>query len=383
MKIYRNFLLPTGLLAGTIIGAGVFALPFVFLKAGILSGLFYLALGTSAYLLIHLFYADIILRTEGEHRFVGYAQIYLGRAAFWLAILMAVLEMIFILTIYLVLSASFSNLFAGAGAGLFKVLIFWVLGSATIFLSLKRVAFLEFLITWGMILIIGLIFVLGLGKLGKIGALDFYPNLVNFFVPLAPILFALSGRVAIPSLVKYFRIPGVGHNHALIKKAITAGTIIPAVVYAFFVFGVFGLSNVVSEDSVSGLLGQVPSFVLVIIGILGILSLWSSYIVVGLDVESILRYDLKISKAVRILFVVLAPLALYFLSSQDFIGLVGFVGGIFLALEGIFIILMWLRARKIAAHKPMIIGKTSWAVIGLIMLTFISALLYEAAKPFS
>jgi len=381
VKIYRNFLLPTGLLAGTIIGAGVFALPFVFLKAGLASGFFYLALGTGAYLLIHLFYADIILRTEGEHRFVGYAQIYLGRTAFWLSILMAVLEMIFVLTIYLVLSASFANLIGGAGAGLFKVLIFWVLGSAAIFLSLKRVAFLEFLITWGMVLIIGLIFVLGLGKLDKIGAVDFYPDFLNFLVPLAPVLFALSGRVAIPSLVKYFRIPGVGHNHALIKKAIFAGTVIPAVVYAFFVFGVLGLSNAVSEDSVSGLLGQVPNFVLAIIGVLGILSLWSSYIVVGLDVESILRYDLKVSKALRIALVVLAPLALYFLSSQDFIGLVGFVGGIFLGLEGIFIILMWLRARKAAPPKPALINKTSWLIIGFLLLTFLSALVYELMKP--
>ena len=110
MKFYRDFLLPTGLLAGTIIGAGVFALPYTFKTAGLSVGFFYLALAAAMYCLIHLFYADMIVRTPGEHRFVGYAKIYLGRPAFWQAIAMSVLEMVLVMTIYLLLSVSFLNL---------------------------------------------------------------------------------------------------------------------------------------------------------------------------------------------------------------------------------------------------------------------------------
>lgn len=358
-NFYRNFLLPTGLLAGTIIGAGVFALPFIFKVAGLLTGFFYLLLATVIYVLIHLFFADTIIRTPGEHRFVGYTRIYLGRTAGWISVLMAVLEMVFVLTIYLVLSVSFINLFLPNLPDLWKLLIFWVLGSATIFLSLKKLTFLEFSITIGMILIIIMTFVLGLGKLGKIGLNDFYPNFEGLLFPLGPLLFALGGRVAIPYLVKYFHLPNIGHQHRFIRRSIIWGTVIPAIVYGFFILGVLGLSRSVTEDSISGLVGAVPGGLLAVLGVLGFLTLWSSYIVIGLDVKSVLLHDLKFSRAMRIAIVVLAPLALYFLGFQNFIGLVSFVGGIFLAVEGIFITLMWLKANRVISRKPDVVSTKS------------------------
>ncbi len=381
IRPYRDFLLPTGLLAGTIIGAGVFALPYLFERAGILTGLFYLALGALIYTLVHLFYADVILRTPGEHRFVGYAEIYLGRKFKWLAILMAVLEMILVMTIYLILSLSFANLIA-PGNGIYKLLVFWILGSLAIFLSVRRLTLVEFLISWGMIAIILLIFILGLPKFNQVSAPDFYPRSANILLPLSAVLFSLGGRVAIPSLVKYFKLPGIGHNYGLIKKSVIWGTVIPAVTYALFVFGILGLSGVVSEDSVTGLIGQVPNWLLAVIGILGILSLWSSYIVVGLDVSNTLLYDLKLNKFVRIAAVVFAPLILYFLSSQNFIALVSFTGGIFLALEGIFIIVMWVYANRLSEKPPLLVKKINPAVTVVALLIFAIALTYEILKKF-
>ena len=372
--------MPTGLLSGTVIGAGVFALPFVFQISGLSTGLFYLALAAYLYVFIHLFYADVILRTPGEHRFVGYAQIYLGKLAGGLAILMSVLEMIFVLTIYLVLSLSFINLVIAPGLALLKILIFWILGSAAIFFSLKKIAFLEFLIAWGMTAIIVLIFVFGLAQLEKIAVADFYPNFVNLFLPLGPILFALGGRVAIPAVIKYFKLPGIGHNQVLVKRAIIFGTLIPALVYGLFIFGILGLSGEVSEDAVSGLIGQVPNLFLVVMGILGILALWSSYIIIGFDVLNTLRYDLKLSQTVRILLVVGSPLLLYFLSSQDFIALVSFVGGTLLALEGIFIIAMWLKVNTSLKQAPILVSKTNFGTIVIAFLVLGAALVYEIIK---
>ena len=104
--MYKNIILPASLLASTIIGAGMFALPYAFAKAGILSGLFYLLFFSLVVILIHLMYADIIVRTSENHRFLGYAKIYFGRVGFWLAFLISVIGAIFALTIYLILSVS-------------------------------------------------------------------------------------------------------------------------------------------------------------------------------------------------------------------------------------------------------------------------------------
>lgn len=389
MKIYRDFLLPSGLLAGTIIGAGIFALPYVFKESGLSIGFFYLILGALVYAVIHLMYADVIMRTSGEHRFVGYARIYLGPGAAWLSVIMTVLEMLVVMTIYLVLSISFSNIILASGAPLAKLLIFWFFGSAAIFLSLRKLAFLELLIAGGMIAIIGAIFFLGLENFIQAfiaGAafpnLKLAPDFSRIFFPLSPVLFALGGRVAIPPLVKYFAGQRQSNRSRLIKKAIIAGTVIPAIVYALFVLGILGASGVVTEDAVSGLSGAAPSWVFLLIGILGLLSLWSSYIVIGLDVMNTLIHDLKFFKIGRLFFVVLGPLLLYFSGFQNFLGLVGIAGGIFLSLEGIFIIAMWQRANRRSGKSSFLIQNINPIVVVLFFLLFVAAFIQELAKIF-
>lgn len=379
MNWYRNFLLPTGLLAGTVIGAGVFALPYLFAKAGFAVGFASLALGAAAYAVVHLLYADLILRTPGEHRFVGFARMHLGRVGFFFSIAMAVLEMVFVLTIYLILSVSFANLLV-SGPDLLKLLVFWALGSAAIFLSLRRLALSELLVTLGMVAIIGVMFFLGVGEIAHTKTFELFTGRASLFLVLGPALFALSGRVAIPSVVNYFREHEVTHGRRAIRRAVIAGSIVPAIVYGLFVVGVLGISPTVTEDAVSGLAGGAHPFFIFLVGILGLISLWSSYIVVGLDVSSILRYDLKFSRITRFAAVILGPLLLYFSGFQSFITLVSFVGGIFLGFEGILIVTMWLKARRYEPFRPPLLKKVHGFFLLLTVLVFAGALVYEIIR---
>ena len=89
-RIFSQLVFPTSLLATTIIGAGMFALPYLFNKAGIATGLFYLFIFGAVFALIHLMYADIIVRTSENRRFSGYAKIYLGRLGHWSSIFMTI-----------------------------------------------------------------------------------------------------------------------------------------------------------------------------------------------------------------------------------------------------------------------------------------------------
>lgn len=364
----------SSILAGTIIGAGIFSLPFVFKTAGLASGFFYLALGAVVYIIIYLMYADVILRTEGEHRFVGYSRIYLGKWAFGPVILMAIVEMILVLTIYLILSQSFANLMFQFGGGTEKIAIFWGLASAAIFLRLRRLAFLELLITGGIIGIILLIFAFALPNIGSLDNISFWPDWSLVLLPLAPILFSLSGRVAVPEVVKFNRRPEA------IKQSVILGVLAPTVVYAIFVTSILSLSAFVSEDAVSSLFGKVPVWVLPLVGTLGILSIISSYITVGLDVKESLAKDLKLPYWLAALIVVAAPLTFYFIGFQDFIGLISFVGGIFLGLEGIFIVGMWLAVNKKIGSRPILLKNPSPAVIFLLLAIFAAAIVYEILK---
>lgn len=344
----KGTLLAVGLLAGGIIGAGVFSLPFAFASAGLITGFFYLAIATGVYVLLHLIYADVLIQTPGEHRFVGLSRQYLGRGAGAFAVLLGVAQMVFVLTIYLVLSKSFIALITPVGNAQQHIFIFWLLGSAAIFLKLKRLALSELLVTISVVGIIALIFILGIFHGDRIAATPLLASPRYWLVPLPAILFALSGRVVIPTVVRFLRGQNNGEDkRRQIFKVIAWGTFIPALVYGLFVLGTIGLSGGVSEDAVSGLVGQLSPALLAVIGALGLLSLWSSYILVGLDVYETLKFDLNMGVIRRLLIVVVAPLILYACGFTSFLTLVSFVGGIFLVFEGLFIIAIYRRLHKL------------------------------------
>ena len=99
---------------------------------------------------------------------------------------------------------------------------------------------------------------------------------------------------------------------------------------------------------------------------------------IGVDVKQILQYDLRFSSHTRSLAVIGIPFAIYFLSNQNFLGLVGIAGGFFLALEGIFIILMWRKSRGQDSEKAVIlIPRYAKLCAGVAFCVFLLALLGE------
>ncbi len=363
-----------GILSGGIIGAGVFALPYVTLQVGLIPAFGYLALGTIAFSIVHKMYADIVLGMPGKHRFVGYLERYLGKSFFVPGIFMAVLQTILTLLIYLVLAKTFIVIIAPTLNPLYATILFWAIGSVMLFVSLRKLAAAESFATIGILCIIGTIF--GYGITHPASALA-SPIVFggNFLLPLPVILFALAGRAGvIPVLDELRAAGGLARSPHVVRTVLTAGTVLPAVLYSMFILGVLALSPRVSPDSITGLVGNMPPVLLFAIGILGLLSLLSSYLLSGVDVNNTLRYDFKIGIFWRILLVVVAPLGLYLLGLTSFIGLISFVGGIFLSIEGILIVVMWLRARRVGALGG-IVRLRSTGAVWLIILLFVVALI--------
>jgi amino acid permease len=74
-----KYLLAVFTLVGTIIGAGIFGLPFVGSRAGILLTLFYMILVTVVAFFMHTFFAEVILRTKSKLLLPGLTKKYLGK----------------------------------------------------------------------------------------------------------------------------------------------------------------------------------------------------------------------------------------------------------------------------------------------------------------
>jgi len=367
--MWRNGVLPISLLSGTIIGAGIFSLPYAFLAAGIWASVALLCVVTSAFLIFHLLYADIVARDGDDHRLEGFARMHAGMPGYVAAIAISVVQELFTLTIYLVLSMSFARLLLGVGWEFTGMVAFWIIGSLALISKTRRVALWEAVATASIILIVAIVGVWGIHAWGKIAHMaPLLPqNIGTALIPFGLLLFAFNGRTAISTVVHYFRFLPIKKRFRLIKKSIIAGTLIPAGVYVIFVFGVVGLSSgAVSQDTITGLSRSLPLWFGIVFGALGILSLVSSYFAIGLDVKNSLRFDVGFSSAGAIALTFAIPLLLFLLGFQNFIWLVEIVGGFFIGLEGVLMLVLWHRSRKknntSLLHIPFPLIMFVWAV---------------------
>ena len=73
-----NFLKALSVFLGTVIGVGIFGLPYVALKAGFFVTVFYFLFMVLIAVSIHFLYAEVALGTKGIHRLPGYVEKYLG-----------------------------------------------------------------------------------------------------------------------------------------------------------------------------------------------------------------------------------------------------------------------------------------------------------------
>ncbi|MCX6790774.1 MAG: hypothetical protein NTV62_01095, partial [Candidatus Gribaldobacteria bacterium] len=139
-----KFILATASLVGTIIGAGVFAIPYMVSKSGILLSLFYFILLGVVVLLLHLFYGEIVLRTNGSHQLVGYAKKYFGKPAKIFILVATIFGSVGTLLVYIILAGEFFKIIFPNFLSSFQgAIIFWLILSVFVFLGMKSIAKLE------------------------------------------------------------------------------------------------------------------------------------------------------------------------------------------------------------------------------------------------
>ncbi|MEK9194441.1 MAG: aromatic amino acid transport family protein [Patescibacteria group bacterium] len=336
----KGFFFATAILAGTIIGAGIFSLPYVVSRIGVLSGLFYLIIFALVYFAIHLMYARLVELEPSKHNFFYLAKNYLQKPWGEIASFVILAELILVLAVYLILAPNFIRLVFPLDLNL-SIFIFWFVGSLFIFSTLNFLGWAELAGTLGIFAIILLVFFAG--GTGPIKTPPFQSlDWKLFFLPFGPLLFSIAGRPAIHKVVETHRAEVIKSSGFSLRGAIFWGTMIPAIIYFLFVLGVLRLNPNVGVDTISSL--NLTPELFTILGVLGFITLWTSYFMIGASVKDILRFDLKWSPIATAFVVLFLPLGLYFAGLENFFTAVGLTGGIFLALEGIFVISMWRKA---------------------------------------
>lgn len=347
----KKFYFALSTLIGTIVGAGIFGIPYVIQKSGIVIGLFYFIILGGVALLIHLFFGEIVLRTKEKHRLIGYAQKYLGNWARNLVTISTIFGLIGVLLSYLIIGGDFlKTLFSGwlNLDSFYFSLFFWLILIYFTFRGIKLIAPTEFLTNLIFFLII--FFILSFA-LPKINFQNF--TLINpphIFLPYGVILFALIGWMAIPEIGEILETTKERQKY---KRAIVGSILITVLLYLFFALAVAGVSGrQTSPEALQGLVPFLGKKIIFFIALAAVITLADSFMIISLYLRNSLIYDYKFPKFLAVSFVAFSPLILFLIGFREFIETIGFVGTLIGVIEGVIIILIFRKAKIFGDRTP-------------------------------
>ncbi|MBZ1345459.1 MAG: hypothetical protein KY055_02420 [Candidatus Nealsonbacteria bacterium] len=336
-------------LSGTIIGVGLFALPYVTLKVGfwVILG-YFLVLGPLV-ILIHQFFGELALRTPDYKRLPGFAKIYLGKRGEKIAYGSTILGIFGAILAYLIVGGEFlfellSPIFGGGS--LIYTLFYFLIGAALIFFGIKAIAKVQF---WGLILFFIILFAMFFRAEPFITIENLFPSpdFSHIFLPYGIILFSLWGAALIPEAEEM-----LGRQKKLLLKIIPIAIFIPAVVYLFFIYLVLGITGPqTTETALLGLRAVLGDGIVSLVLFFGVLTTFTSFIALGLTLKKVFWYDLKLTKNLSWAITCFVPLLLFLIGIKQFIPVIAFVGGVMIGIDGILILLMY---RKINPKKLLV-----------------------------
>ncbi|MEA3356936.1 MAG: aromatic amino acid transport family protein, partial [Patescibacteria group bacterium] len=217
------------LLIGTTIGAGIFVLPYVFSRSGLLPsaiGLVFLGL---VILCVNYFYSQVILDTSGDRQLPGYVKKYFGEAASKVALVVMLVSLYGALIAYCSLAGEFLHMIFDFGSVSLFIIIFIHVGMLFFLKGIKVLAKIQ---SWLVCVMILLLLVVPLVLLRSVDVNNFtmVGKLPLFFW--GSTFFSLTGFSVIPEMEEVLR-----NKKGLLVPAIVIGSIVPVILYAGFAFG--------------------------------------------------------------------------------------------------------------------------------------------------
>lgn len=333
------------LFLGTIIGVGIFALPYITSQSGFFLVLGYFILLGALAIGVHLIFAHICLATPTKHRFPGYVYRHLGRKWGHLALFSNVLGLFGAQLAYLLVGGGFLYKFFNpylGGKEFWYIFAFFAIGSFLIFKGAKSVSLSEFFIN---LFFFGLLFYFFVHFHPKINFSNFlYTNLSKFFYPYGVVLFSLWGSAIIPEIKELLQ-----GDQKTLKRVIISGIILSIVVYLLFVILIFGVTGkVTTKDALSGLIEVFGPKVVHLAYVFGIITCFTSYLALGLTLKKIFWLDAKLPKNFSFWLAVLIPFLFYLLGLKNFVIVISLVGAISIGFEGCLDVIMY---RKVFTDK--------------------------------
>lgn len=360
----KHYAYPVATLSGSIIGVGFLSLPYIAVKVGIWPMLFYFAVLSLIMVCLHAIFGRISLKTPDFKRWPGFVGFYFGDKAKKVVSVLQIFGTFGVLLAYLIVGSQFlKEIFSPAiGGSLFAyVFCYFAVLSAVSYFGVKVTSRIVF---WALLLLVFsiiLVFYQGFEAMhwSNIFASSFNLDFSNALLPYGAIIFSLWGTGLIPEVEEMVR----GHKQSL-KKIIVISTLIPAVFYLAFMFLVLSISGAsTTESALSGLGNFLGRGAVLAALFMGVITTFNGFLAQSTLLKKIFIYDLNVKKFPAWAMVCLTPFVLFLLGINSFIWVISFIGGIFLSIDGIIILLMY---KKIGGKNIIIYPLALIFILGII-----------------
>lgn len=366
----KNIMKKEGIIAvttllSTMIGAGIFGIPYVVSKAGFLTGLMLILLIGGAVTTLYVFLGEVVLRTNGNHQLTGYARKYLGKWGAGLMVFSMIVGISGALFAYMIgVGNSLSAIFGGNS--FYYSMGFFLVMAVLLHFGIKTFGKSEAFINFFVFITVGVLCLFSFHKIigGNLTLFD----IGKFFYPYGIILFAFLGASAIPLMKEEIR------ERKKLKKYIIIGGLVAMLVYAVFTLVVVGITgNETTQVATVGLGEFVGEHVLIIGNLFAVLTMSTSFLALGMALKEVFNYDYKIHKNLSWGMMLAIPLVFFILlrgiaTFSNILNVNGIITG---GIECVLFVLMFYKAKKLGDRKPEYSVKCPWIIGGLLILLFV------------
>lgn len=333
-----NFLKALATYTGTIIGVGIFGLPYVAMKAGFFVVLVYFVFLVGLSIAINNLYGEIACDTHKLARVPGYAEEYLGIKVKKFSFVVSSLVLIGALLAYLIIGGEFLYLlakdFLGGSAPLY-ILLFFAAGALFIYRGIKSISLFEFMMLGVFLVLLIFFFIMAVPSIKIEHLTTFDLRFITF--PYGVILFSLGGMALVPEVKEM-----VERDRKKLKKIIYLGVIISALCYLIFIVAFLGSGGPqTTKNAISGFVSVAGPKIILVGYVLGLITTFTSFITIGLTLKKMLVYDFKIREKLSWFMACFIPLVIYFLGVRNFLDVIGLTGAFLLGIESTLIIFIY------------------------------------------
>ena len=231
------------------------------------------------------------------------------------------------------------------GTPFFWSVIFFLLGSFCVFLGLRTIKVAELILMLGLL---ALVLFLVLWSAPHIQFAHWqYADFAQYLLPYGVLVFAYHGTTSVPEAhsilpkdIRLFR-----------KVIVTAGAIVMAV-YAIFALVVVGVTGPETTEIATIGLGQFLGPAVFIVGnFFASIAMGTSFLMAGVALRDSLSWDFRVHPLISAGVVTLVPFLLFLFGIREFVATIDIVGGVFMSLEILLILMMYLRLRRSSTGK--------------------------------